>query len=71
MHEISVADARQGSFGTERYGDPAAELAFKQAARKATVSRIYLKLPVAVQTEPVGARELRTRVLWPRNAIQW
>ncbi len=66
LHEVDVLDPGQLGLRRERYDDPLRQLAVTQAALQPGVRPVDLELPLAVEVHPLGADELRTRVLRTR-----
>jgi hypothetical protein len=68
LDEVGVADAGQPALGAERHGDDAVEAAAaRQVALVPGTAGVEGEGPFAVQIEPVGALELRLRVLRARE----
>jgi len=66
-NEVLVTDPRQLALGTERHQDAAPQLLRRgQAPLPPAHPEVHLKLPLAVQVQPLFAHHLRTRVLRAR-----
>ena len=62
-----MVDAGERRFRAERDGDSLGEVAVEQTPLQTAVAAVDLELPVAIEIEPVGAGELRTRIFGAWN----
>ena len=62
-HEVGMPQPGQRRLGAERDRDLVGKVAAHEVTRVSAVSVVDLKLPFAVQAQPVGADELRAGVL--------